>query len=166
MFDGGDQAISTVSFAEDPRGNLNLMAHYHGSDEAALRLVTLKPDNYSVGAPEGYFGAKQMQEDLWDQQEERWIEYTSIDFQDMLFDNKSVPHFTGLTNTMSPFVHPYYDITPIKGNAWAIRDIEKPDGDFVIILTKFLRQNGSFILLARESGKVEPIMMFYAEIPA
>jgi len=29
-----------------------------------------------------------------------------------------------------------------------------------------LRRNGNFILLASESGKIEPIMLFYAEIPA
>ena len=165
LFDGDGHTISTVSFAEDSKGNLNLMAHCPGSDEATLLLLTLAPDSYTAGAPDGYFGSEQMQDDLWAQEEERWIEYTSIDYRDILFDNEDKPHFTGLTTTMTPFENPYYDITQIKGNAWAIRDIEKPDGEYVKILAKFLRRNGNFILLASESGVIEPTL-FLAEIPA
>lgn len=164
VFDG-EEPISRILLVEDAKGNLMLMAYRPGSDEASLLFSTLKPDSYKAGTPEGYFGEKQMDEDLWEMPYEERMRYSSIEFQGMLLDSMDMPHFVG-SASLEPSLHTFYDITQISENAWSVRDIEKPEGDYVNIVTMFLRRNGNFILLASESGKLEPIMLFYAEIPA
>ena len=155
-----DTYISKISFAEDSNGNLNLMAYYPGSDESSLLVTTLKPDSYNASTSEGYFGEKQMEEDLRELPYEERLMYSSIPFRAMLFDSNGRPHYIAVGSWSDPF----FDMTQIKGNAWAVRDIDKPEDDAEIIIL-LPRRNGNFLILAKATGKMEP-ELYYTEIRA
>ena len=157
IFDGGAQ-IDSISYEEDSSGNLIIMA-YCESDEAALLITTLKPDSYKAGTPEGFFGSNQLEQDLRDLPYEERIEYSSIPFRAMLLDSNDQPHFFTAGSSSDPF----WDMTQIKGNAWAVSELTKPEEGAE--LTEIFRCNGSFIFVAKGTGQMEPTL-YYAEIPA
>ena len=157
----GEYRVNRISFAEDTKGNICIMANYPESDEATLMVSSLKPDKLDAGATEGYFYEKQIND--FDYNE--WDEFINLKFSDIFFDSKDILHFiTGMGRDM--WENPFWDMTQIKGNEWAIRKIDKPVGyDDAEILAFSMRRNGDFVLLANERGVEEP-MLFYAQIPA
>ena len=80
-------------------------------------------------------------------------------FRELLLDSAGRPHYLA----EGSWEELLWDMTQIHGNAWAIREIEKPQGDWPELITMFLRHNGNFILLAKETGKIEP-ELYYTEI--
>ena len=160
VFDGVDP-IGQISYVAGANRNLHIMAYYPGSDHASLLTATLKPDNFEIGTPEGYFGSNQMDEDLRELPYEEGSLYSSIYFRELLLDSAGRPHYLAEGSWEELF----WDLTQINGNAWAIQEIEKPQGDWPELITMFLRRNGNFILLAKETGKIEP-ELYYTEIPS
>ena len=158
LFDGADP-ISRISFAEDSKGNLRLMAYRPGSDDASLLTATLEPDSYAAGAAEGHFGGARMEEYLRDLPYEERMGYENLSFWGVLPDGKDDPHYI----TGGSWTDPFWDMTRIEGNAWAIRDIEKPD-EGAELVSMFLRDNGDFVMLAKVTDS-EGTVLYTAEIP-
>ena len=160
VFDGADP-IGQISYIADSNRNLHIMAYYPGSDQASLLTTTLRPDSFEGGMLEGYFGSKQMDEDLWELPYEESRLYSSIYFRELLLDSREKQHYLAEGGSWEEL---FWDMTQINGNTWAIRDIEKPE-DGAELIMMFLRRNGNFILLAKATGKIEP-ELYYTEIPS
>ena len=142
--------ISRVAFAAGPDQVLHLMA-----DSSSLLVATLTPDDFAAGAPEAHFGAEQMDEYTWDLPYEERLRYSFIDCQSVLLDGEGGLHY---------MANGFWDMTRLGGDAWAVRDMEKP-AEWSELATIFLRRDGSFALLAKETGSMEPLL-YFAEMPA
>jgi hypothetical protein len=160
LFDGST-AINRVAFEQASDGSLHLMAYYSPSKGPRLLTTVLKPDGYEAANPEEYFSDEQIAEDLGSLSWEERSKYQSMSFRSVLFDGKGKLHY--IAEGSGPD-HPALDLTQIKGNAWAIRGIEKPQAT-AELTTILLRRDDSFLLLAKETGKENPAL-YYAEIPA